>query len=173
LREWPNWALLLVRLTVAIGVSALMTWAGHGLGGGDRGWTLLAFVFSVPVIGVAIARPLVELTHEGMSWLWHQPMEKWQGRYYNFNGTQIRVLDEDDRLWFCVEDMLRACQVRAIASILPDTREVDGLHSMDIETVERFHETHRNKELGRFLLWAKREVIEPYERKKTGSLIPR
>ena len=170
--DWPNWKLLLVRLVVGVGASALMTWAGHKLGQGDRGWTLLAFVFSTPLIGVAIARPVVELVHEGMSWLWHQPMEKWQGRYYAFNGVHIRVLEDEDRPWFCVEDILKACEVRAIASVLPDTRRIEGLHSMDMETLERFHETHRNKELGRFLLWARREVVAPWERKRTGALIP-
>ena len=154
-------------------ISVLMTWAGHALGGGDRGWTLLAAVFSIPIFAVAIASPLVHLIHEGFGWLWHRPMLKWQGRYYNFNGVQIRVLDEDERLWFCVEDVLRACEVRAIASVLPDTRQVEGLHSMDMEALEHFHESHRTQELGRFLLWARREVFAPWERKKTGALIPR
>lgn len=150
-----------------------MTWAGHSLGRGDRGWTLIAFVFSTPLIGVAIASPLVHLVHEGFGWLSEQPMRRWQGRYYSFNTLQIRVLDEEERLWFCVEDMLKACEIRAIASALPDTREVEGLHCMDIDTIERFHETHRNPQLDRFLLWAKRDVVAPWERKKSGALIPR
>jgi len=158
---------------VGVGSSALMTWAGYRLGAGDRGWTLLAFVFSAPLIGVAIASPLVHLVHEGFGWLSEQPMRRWQGRYYSFNSVQVRVLDEGDRLWFCVEDIIKACDVRAIAAVLPGTPEVEGLHCLEIDGIERLHETHRNAQLTRLLLWARREVVTPWERKKSGSLIPK
>ena len=63
----PNWAFFLMRLTLGIGASALMTWGGNKLGGFVVG--LIAFVMSTPIIGVAIAKPLVEMIHEGFGWL--------------------------------------------------------------------------------------------------------
>lgn len=167
----PNWVLLLVRLFFSVGGVALATWIGWKLG--ERAWALVAFVFTVPAIGVAIARPLVELVHEGMTWLWRKPHEAWQGRYYEFNSVHIRVLEEDERLWFCVADVAKACGMRLVPVALPNVRPVDGLLCLAIEDLEALHRTHPEPELGRLLLWARRYVITPWERKRSGALVPR
>ena len=164
MNEWPNWVLLLVRLVLSVSASAFMTWVGWKLG--QRPWALVAFVFSTPLIGVAIARPSVELAHEGLGWLWDHPMREYQGRYYAFNNVQVRVLEDRGRLWFCASDVLKATGVRAVASALPGTSEIERLACLDIDGVERLHETHRERELGKFVLWARREVIAPWERKR-------
>ena len=103
----PNWVLLVVRLFFSVGAVSIATWVGWKLG--QLGWALVAFLFTTPLIGVAIARPLVELVHEGLTWLWRKPHEAWQGRYYEFNTVHVRVVEEDDRLWFCVADVAKAC----------------------------------------------------------------
>src|SRR5436190_22475950 len=102
----PNWALLLVRFSLASAASALVTWIGWKLG--QRPWALTAFVFSTPIIGVAIARPMVELFHEGIGWLSAQPLEKWQGNYYEFGGVHVRVYEDDGALWFAAKDVVKA-----------------------------------------------------------------
>ena len=169
----PNWAFFLVRLAAGTAGSAFMTWAAWRIGQHDLGWTLIAFVFSVPLIGVAIARPLVELSHEGLTWLARQPMEAWQGRYYAFNDVHVRVLDDGERLWFCAIDLVKACHLKALAPVLPGVVEVEGLPCLDVAGVEALQGSNSNVELGKFLLWARREVIAPWERKKSGALIPR
>jgi len=171
--EWPNWALLLVRVLLSVGFSAAFTWSGWKLGHGDKAWTLVALVFSIPVIGVAIAKPLVEFAHEGFDWLSAQPMRKYQGRYYAFNNVQIRVIEGEDRLWFSAADVLKACGIRAVPALLADVHELDGLPCLDMEGLRRLHETYREIELGRLTLWAEREVLLPWERKRSGALIPR
>ncbi len=167
----PNWTFFLVRLFFGVAGCALITWAGWKLG--ERAWGLLALVFSCPLIGVAIARPLVELTHDGMAWLWRKPLEDWHGRYYAFNNVQVRVLEEGGRLWFCAEDIATACNMRVVVAALPGLREVAKLSCLSMEGVEALQREHPDPELGRFLLWSRREVVTPWERKRTGALVPR
>jgi hypothetical protein len=167
----PNWAFFLMRLCIGVAGSALMTWVGWKLG--QRLWALLAFVFSTPLIGVAIAKPLVEMVHDGISWMWRRPLDAWNGRYYEFNGMHVRVLEDGGRLWFCAKDVVRACEVAAAAEALPGLRPVGGLKCMSIEAIESLHGTHRGVDLGRFVLWARREVVTPWERKRSGALVPR
>jgi hypothetical protein len=150
-----------------------MTWAGYRLGRGDRGWTLLALVFSTPILGVAIASPLVHLVHEGFGWLAEHPMRKYQGRYYAFNDVQVRVIEGEDRLWFSAADVLKACGIRAVPALLPGVHELDGLPCLDLAALQKLHDAYRQVELGRLSLWAQREVVNPWERKKSGSLVPR
>ena len=168
----PNWALLLVRLLVGVSSSALMTWIGWKLG--QRPWALIAFVFSTPIIGVAIARPLVELFHEGMGWLSTQPLEKWRGNYYEFGGVQVRVYEDAGALWFAAKDVVRAAGIQANADTFHEGRILPGskLRCLSIAEVETLLSTHRGHEAGRFVLWAKREVIAPWERKRSGAMIP-
>jgi hypothetical protein len=169
----PNWALLLVRLFLSLGASAFMTWVGWKLGG--RAWALTAFVFSTPVIGVAIARPLVELTHEGFTWLAAQPLREWEGNYYAFGGVQIRVYDEDGALWFVTADVTKATGLPSLPRELAAGRVISGtrLKALSIGELEKLLLGHGGPEATRFLLWAQREVVTPWERKRSGALIPR
>jgi len=86
----PNWAFFLMRLTLGVGASALMTWGGNKLGG--FAFALIGFVFSTAAHRRGHRKALVEMIHEGFGWLWTQPLRKWQGIYYEFNGMQIRVI---------------------------------------------------------------------------------
>src|SRR5437763_10303467 len=130
MREWSNWALLLARFVLGATACAFITWVGWKLG--QRTWALTAFVFSIPLLAVAIAKPLVELVHEGFGWLSDQPMRKYQGSYYAFNNVQVRVIEGDDRLWFSAADVLRACHLRAVPTLLPGVQELDELPCLDM-----------------------------------------
>ncbi len=169
----PNWALFLIRLTLGIAASVAMTWIGWKMGG--KSWALIGLVFSTPVIGVAIAKPLVEMAHDGFTWLWQQPMAKWQGIYYEFGGVQVRVIEDDGALWFAAADVIRATGIKAKAATLLETKRIAefGLDCLDIDGVERLLTRHRNHEAQRFIVWARREVVTPWERKKVGALAQR
>lgn len=162
----PNWVFLLVRLCLAVAGSAAMTWVGWKLGG--REWALVAGVFSTPLIGVAIARPLVEVIHEGLGWLADQPMRKWQGNYYHFGSGQVRVFEEAGSLWFAAKDVIRVTGIHANANTIRDGRVLEGarLRCLSMAEVESLLTSHGGHEAGRFVLWAQREVIAPWERKR-------
>ena len=169
----PNWVLLLVRLGLSSALCAVITWVGWKLG--EKPWALIAFVFSSPAIGVAIARPLVELFHDGVGWLWAQPLHEWQGNYYEFGGVHVRVFEDDGALWFVARDVVKATGIRANADMFHEGRIIPevSLRCLSIAEVETLLATHHGHESGRFVLWAQREVITPWARKRSGALIPR
>jgi hypothetical protein len=162
--------LILVRLVLSGAFAALAAWIGWILGG--KPWALIGFLVSVPVIGMAIAKPLIEFFHEGFGWLHAQPLQKWEGNYYEFGGVQVRVFEEDDALWFAAPDVVKATGVKAIPATIPGGREIEKLNALPIEAIETLLTTHQSHEAGRFLLWARREVVTPWERKRSGALVP-
>ena len=165
----PNWALLLVRMVVSLSFCAFAAWIGWKLGG--KPWMLVGLVFSVPAFGVAIARPLVELSHEGLSWLAAQPLEKWEGRYYEFAGVHVRIYEDRGELWFAAKDVIQALAIPANADSLlavypGGCKVLEGINFLAIPALENFLAAHPGPESGRFLLWSRREVLAPWEKKR-------
>jgi hypothetical protein len=177
LDEWPNWLLLLVRLAVSLAVWGAFFYFGLWLSGGKViggvGFSLLA----VPVFGIALAKPLVLISHEGMSWLWHQPMRKWQGSYYAFNDRQVRIFEGEDRLWFAAKDVLAAVGMKAIPdsflAVYPEGCKVlpgSFLTALDADAIRSLLGKRNEHESIRFLQWMEREVLKPWARKKERGL---
>lgn len=167
----PNAILLLLRLLASVGAVAAISWIGWKLGG--KPWLLVAMVFSSPLIGVAIARPLVELTHEGFGWLWHQPLSEWEGAYYSFNGVHVRIYEHEDTLLFVAQDVLKALGIpQGLVALrsrhlvrIPGTR----LEALSPRALEALLAERTDYEVGRFLLWARREVVAPWEKKRAAA----
>ena len=165
----PNWALLLFRVALCGMASALFIWIGHQFHPRAGGW--IGFVLSIPLYGTALAKPLVEMVEEGFAWLARQPLKAWEGRYYEFNGIQVRVVEDDDKLWFAAKDVLRATGLAEIPQSFLAThrdgcRPIEGLACLDLDTVEAYLARNPGHEPGRFILWARREVEAPWERKR-------
>jgi hypothetical protein len=161
----PNWAFLLVRAVVSLSFCAFATWIGWKLGG--KPWMLVALVVSIPAFGVAIAKPLVELSHEGLSWLAAQPLEKWEGRYYEFNSVHIRIYDDRGELWFAA--IAIPANADSLLAVYPvGCKVLEGLTCLAMPALEKFLSAHPGPESGRCLLWARREVIAPWEKRKVA-----
>jgi hypothetical protein len=158
-----NWKTFLVRLAFGIGAVAL---GAYLLG-------LVGFVVAVPILAFAISKPLIEMTHDGFTWTSNQPLTKWQGHYYEFNDVQIRVLEDGDKLWFSADDMIKATQIEAKGATLLETKVIEDVGPcLPMDGVEKVLLRHRSHESQRFLLWARREVQTPWERKRSGALVP-
>ncbi len=174
----PNWALLLIRLALGVTLSVAMTWIGWKLG--QKPWALIAFVVSVPAIGIAIARPLVELTHEGFSWLAQHPLKEWEGNYYEFAGVHIRVYELDGRLWFGAPDVIKALGIQASPALMLSQNvrgcsklSGTGIACLTAEAAETLVLAHAPQDGARFVNWMKRDVVASWERKRSGALAAR
>jgi hypothetical protein len=71
--------------------------------------------------------------------------------------------------------VIKATQIKAVGGTLTESRLLPqwGLACLTIEGVEAVLGRHRNHESQRFILWARREVQAPWERKRSGALVPR
>ncbi|MEO7741812.1 MAG: hypothetical protein ABIR98_02620 [Usitatibacter sp.] len=170
----PNGLILLLRIAICAAISAAMTWVGWKLG--QKPWALLGFLFSTPIMGMALRKPLVEAVHEGFTWLSQRPMVKWQGVYYAFNDVQIRIYEDDDRLWFVASDVLKSVGMRAIPdsflAIYPDgCKVVPGtrLSALDVTALEAMLGGRDDRDAVRFLQWMRREVVKPWAKKRERS----
>ena len=165
----PNGVRLLVRLIVGLAFAGALTWIAWKLGG--RPWALVAVLIATPTVAWLISRPLIECIHEGFTWISNRPYEKWEGNYYEFAGVQVRVFVDAGQLWFAAPDVIKAAGIAAQAdrllAIYPGGAQVlERLTCLNMATLEKFLATHRSPETGRLLLWAQREVVAPWERKK-------
>ena len=134
---------------------------------------LVALVFTSPAFAVAIARPLVELSHEGLGWLAAQPLEKWEGRYYEFNSVHVRIYEDRGKLWFAAQDVIKAAEIAANADSLlavypGGCKVLQGLSCLSMQALEEFLLAHPGPESGRCLHWARREVLAPWEKKRAA-----
>jgi hypothetical protein len=79
LREYPNGVLLLGRLALFAVLAApvlIFGWYTYG-----RTGVLIALVFSAPILGKLITKPLIELTHEGfILWARREVVQPWERR---------------------------------------------------------------------------------------------
>ena len=169
MREMPNWSFLLIRFTLSVGPVALVTWLLWRFIGP---YAMIAFVMLSPLIGVALAKPLIELSHEGMSWLSQQPLERWEGNYYEFASAQIRIFEHEGDLWFVAADVIKATGIAANADSLlavysSGCTTLERLTCLTMPTLEKYLLANPSPESGRLLLWARREVIGPWEKKKS------
>ena len=170
MHEFPNWVQLLGRLVLALLISAPLLgflyflFGKPGLVGG--------IVVASPLVAKLTARQLIELTHEGFSWLWHQPLKAWEGSYYAFDNVQVRVYEVDGALWFTIKDVLSAVGMRNVPRAFasthgPQLRRIQGtmLDAVAASGIAPLMAYARDPRGGRFVLWAQREVVAPWERK--------
>lgn len=165
----PNGVRLLVRMVLGLAFVAALTWIGWKLGG--KAWALIALVVAVPVFGWSISRPLVEVIHEGFTWMSTQHLEKWEGNYYEFAGVQIRVFNDGNQLWFAAADVIKATGIPAnadslLAAYQNGCKVLERLTCLNMPALEKLVAAHRGPETGRLLLWAQREVVGPWEKKR-------
>jgi hypothetical protein len=170
-----NGLLLLIRMLVSLAAVAVFTWVGWKLGGPP--WAIIGLVFSCPLFAVAVARPLVELSHSGFSWLALRSLEPWQGRYYVFNNVQVRVYEHRGELWFAARDVMKAIGVDRMPDALlrrdhdcmaiPEAR----MMTFNLKGLEKFAGGHGGPLAGGIVLWAQREVVLPWERKRREGIL--
>lgn len=174
MRDLPNWVLFLWRLALAALLVTAVAWIGWKFSG--RTGLLIGFLLATPLAAALIARYVVELMHEGFSWLWHQPMQEWQGSFYAFDDVQVRIYEHEDQLWFAVADVLTAIDQRRLTGSFLATHSsallrVPGTRvtALALPGLEALLGPSRDPKAGRLLQWARREVVAPWERKQESA----
>ncbi len=165
-----DWYGLFGKLWFALGVIVLLVvpvglaWMGLGL---------IGVLFAAPIFGYVASRLLLNVGGGALTWMSRMPMRKWQGVYYAFNDVQVRVYEDDDQLWFVATDVLKSLDMRGIPdsflAIYPDgCKVVPGtrLSALNPAALEAMLGKRNEREAVRFLLWMRREVVKPWEKKR-------
>src|SRR5512134_355813 len=92
-------------------------WAvvGTGLLGEDREGSgfALGLVLSAPFWALWLLWPVYRGWAVWWRWARGSRRDQWQGNLYEFDGQQVRVLYDDDRIWFAADDVFDALGVDA------------------------------------------------------------
>lgn len=133
-------------------------------------------MLTLPLWGAALARPIIEGLPAMLRWAAHLHLRAWEGRYYEFDGQQVRVVSIRDTLWFAEQDVV------VILGWAPETvrrklgRNDYGplgegrLMGFPEHALGRLLDGDARPQALRFRLWMEREVIFPHrERLRRGN----
>lgn len=160
----PLAATFAIRIAIASALSAVAYWKMGGL---------VVVMLSVPAWGALLAGPTVELLESYFNFARKQPYAEWQGHYYEFQGTHVRIFEIDGGLWFCDRDVLHVLGKKPDRAMLltyseADYRKIDqaGLMAFSETAIIRVISRIRHPEIGKLKFWIEREVIAPYHKKR-------
>ena len=171
----PDWfnvggkALFFIGAAAFIGL-ALLAWKGMGM---------IGFLLTLPALAWFASRAIVHGSTGAVGWINREATREWEGQYYAFNDVQVRIYESDGRLWFVAKDVLQALEIKEVADSFlarfpAETRWLEGekLTAINADGLEKLLGKRQDRESGRFLLWMRRDVLKPWQKKKEGLAGP-
>ena len=165
----PDWfnvggkMLFVIVAAIFIGL-ALLAWKGLGIVG---------FLLTLPVLAWFASRAIVHGSTGAVGWINRKATSEWEGHYYAFNDVQIRIYESDGRLWFVARDVLQSLEMNDVADSFlarfgDNARllEREKLTALDADGLQKLLGRRQDHEAVRFLLWMRRDVLMPWEKKK-------
>ena len=163
MEAWRLALMFAVRLTLSMAI----LWVIY------RQLGLIVSVLAIPIAGVLMAKPIIEAAGSWFHWAKRQPYAKWHGNYYEFAGTQIRLMEVGRELWVVDSDLLRVIGEKPTLmleslydvhdyDVIPDTQ----FHGFSPAGAEKVLMKSSHFESRRMLLWLQREVYKPHRRKR-------
>ena len=159
-------------IMIRLGLCALLSWAVW------RWLGLAAMVPTLPLFGILLARPLLDLASALRHEVKRAQLVEVEGRHYAFRGRRVQVIeDADRRRW------VRLADVRAIAGFTASDGALAITYPDGVRRLGRPAEAHvaeeallahllkeRAPEAARLRVWVEREIVFPArrERKRLG-----
>lgn len=163
MEAWRIVLLFTVRLTIA----AAILWAVY------RYMGMIPFILAIPISGVLLAKPILEAGGTWIHWAKRQPYAEWQGNYYEFAGTHIRIFEMGRELWVVDADLLRVIGEKPTLMLesLYDVHDYDVINDTRFRGfspagVEKVLGKSTHVESKRMLMWFQREVYKQHARKQ-------
>ena len=146
----------------------LLSWAAwHWLG-------LTSMVTTLPLFGVALARPLLDLAGALQRGMKHAHWHDVEGRHYAYRGRRVQVLDDADR-----RRWVRLADVRAIIGFTTSDSALAIAYCDAVRALGRPAQAHiveeallahlgkeRSPEAARLRAWVEREIVFPAQRER-------
>ena len=154
---------LALRLMICIGV----TWIGVMLMG------LIGLALTSPIWAVAFVRPILEFFPAVERMIHRQAYQEWEGKYYKYGRTHLRVYFDGDDAWFIAKDVLsvldktpeswRDARITAEEyGVIPGRTE----NGFSPAGVVKLTQLSGHPEAPKFRLWFERAVVFTLNRKK-------
>jgi hypothetical protein len=156
----------LLRIAIRLTLCAAFSWLVW------RALGPVAMVMTLPLVGITLARPLIDLAsdirHQTRALVWHSS----QGRYYAYRGIALQVLEDARHTrWIRAEDVRRivgsTTSDGALALTYPDGWQMMGNpmqpHFSDVALIVHLRKDSSAKTL-HFRQWAEREIAFPARR---------
>jgi hypothetical protein len=125
-------------------------------------------MLTLPLWGAALARPVIEGVPALLRWAGHLHLQAWEGRYYEFDGQQVRVVTIGETLWFAEPDVVAILGGTPEALRSKVGRNEYGplgegrLMGFPEQALSRLLNGDARPQALRFRLWMEREVIFPH-----------
>ena len=154
------------RIALRLAICVVVSYAAFRFGG------LVAMVPSFMLLGILLARPLLELASETRHAIRAQAWKPVEGRYWAFNGTPVQVLeDADHRRWILASDVRGIVGFTASNGALALTYP-NGFRNMGSPAAPHFSDeallVHLAKEKSakalKFRHWVEKEIAFPARR---------
>jgi hypothetical protein len=110
-------------------------------------------------------------------WVRHTRWKAWQGSHYEFDGQPVRVVFDDDVIWFAADDVFDALRLRGRQRDTERARLLagrDGLSRLRDSGLLAFSEAglgawlerRTDTEALKFARWVQQQVVNPYRRRR-------
>lgn len=167
---------IVATIALRLAVCVLVSWSVW------RWFGVASMVPTLPLFGILLARPLLELVSALRDGMKHVQLAAVEGRHYAFRGRRVQVLeDADRRRW------VRLADVRAIVGFTASDGALAITYRDGVRRLGRPAEAHvseeallahllkeRAPEAARLRLWVEREIVFPArrERERLGIRAP-
>jgi len=157
------------------------SWLGVGgalLLGDYRGGVFgLGAILAAPFWALWLLWALYRAARLGLRILREAAWQEWNGRYYEFDGRQIRILLDDEAIWFAAADVFDALGTEPYARDPERVRQIvgrDGLRQAPDSSLLYFSQKGLAAWLDRrtertatqFARWVETQVVGPYRRRR-------
>ncbi len=137
----------------------------------------LGAVLTAPFWLIWLLWPAYRLWATSAQWFAHSRWKLRQGEHYEFDGQPVRVLFDEDDIWFAAEDVFDALRLQGrlrdperaklIAgrdgiSVLPQC----GLLAFSEAGLHAWLERRTDTDALKFMRWLQLQVIDPYRRRR-------
>lgn len=158
---------LVLRILICIAV----TWVGVTLMG------LVGLAMTAPIWGVMLAKPILEFFPALERLIHRQAYQEWEGKFYKYERTHLRVYFDGDDAWFVADDVLSVLDKKTGSWLdtrfgASEYRVIPGRTEMGFSPDGVMKLTHisEHPEASKFRLWFERAVIFTLNRKKENRI---
>lgn len=132
-------------------------------------------ILLIPLFAWFAARVFVHFGAAFVRHAQHASVERWQGRYYEYNGIHLRFFEVDGDIVFLERDILAIFDMKdssliALFGPFERVRETaSGPWGLTRAGCERLLAKIVHPEAGKLTLWLRRQVYGPHDRKRAST----